>query len=199
MVVLDFVLRRVRRRRPDQPGRGGPGVLGGRGLARLTGAELMRRLACVGLAALGACWPVLAVAPAAAATHAPCVRHSAVAPTVATITDGVTVLSGAGDIGGCPAVATTASESVTVTVCLQRLDSAGWVDAACNGPVTKGWNRYWRYARQLGLSVTATCVDGDWRTDVRGGDGWDPTEWASPVVTFAPGDSGVCGSYGGGD
>ena len=67
--------------------------------------------------------------PADAATHAPCISHTAVAPYVSRVDDGVTTLSGAGGIGGCPA----------------------------------------------------------------------PVEWTSAIVTFTPGDSGVCGSYGGGD
>lgn len=133
---------------------------------------------------------------AAAATHSPCTRHSATTPYVLTVNNGVTTLQGAGDIGGCPS--SVATEGVTIRVCLQHLDVAGWTDQAC-ADASRSWNRYSRFARQAGASVTATCTNGDWRTRVTGGDGWDPTEWASPVRTFLPGDSGVCGSYGGGD
>jgi hypothetical protein len=137
---------------------------------------------------------------AGAVTHAPCTGHSASVPYVDVINgDGTSTLTGSGGISGCPLVTTTKSESVTLTVCLQRFVNGAWADQVCAGPVTKGWNRYWRYARSNSLTVYATCVPGDWRTDVRGGDGFAPTEWNSSVATFVPGDSGVCGAYGGGD
>ena len=154
----------------------------------------MRRLLVV-LAALAV---VLASAvPAAAVTHAPCAGHYVTAPYVALVDDGVTTLQGAGGIGGCPAPAGT--ESVTITVALQRLVDGVWVDQVA-GSGSRSWNRYSRYARTYGLSVTAVCELGDWRTDVRGGDGFEPSEWVSDPVTMVGNDSGVCGvNTGGGD
>jgi len=151
---------------------------------------------------IGAALGVLAMVPvmvhASADTHSACSGHTAVAPYVSDISNGVSTLHGAGQIGGCPAPIGT--ESVSITVALQSfdVDTQMWIDKA-TANYSKSWNRYYRLARQAGGGVDATCVVGDWRTDVKGGDGFQPTEWTSPVVTFVAGDSGVCGSYGGGD
>ena len=145
----------------------------------------------VGLAVLAA------TASGHASTSSPCRSHIATAPTITMVNDNIATLSGSAQIGGCPLVLSTTPDSLTLTVCLQTLTPTGWQDVSCNGPVSKAWNRYWRYARQLGLSVTGTCAPGAWRTDARGGDGWGPAEWASSSVTFAASDQYACGEPGG--
>jgi hypothetical protein len=152
-------------------------------------------LAAAGLAVLGF------VTPAGAATHSPCAGHPVGTPSVFTVDSGVTTLTGGGGITGCPPVYTYTSESVTITVCLERQDpvTSEWVDQACNGPVTRSWNRSSRLARSLGLTVYATCVPGVWDVVVRGGDSYAPFVWKGESVRSDPEDSGVCGAFGGGD
>jgi len=159
----------------------------------------MRRMLLAAAAALAAAVLLAVPAPAGAVTHSPCAGHTAVAPYVSRVDDGVTTLSGAGGIGGCPVPVGT--ESVTVTVALQWLDPATqtWVDQVTQ-TWTRSWNRYSRFARQAGGVVYAVCVVGDWRTQVTGGDGFPPFEWSSDPVTMVRNDSGVCGvNTGGGD
>jgi hypothetical protein len=134
---------------------------------------------------------------ALATTLAPCSARIASAPSIDLVSSGTgeegttTTLSGAGQIGGCPPVGTTTPESVSITVCLQHYENR-WRDHACS-QTTKGWDRYVRLAREAGLTVTTRCVAGEWRTDVRGGDGWPPFEWSSEVATF------TCAETKGGD
>ena len=136
--------------------------------------------------------------PAHAATHAPCVGHIATTPHVTLLLEGTnTIIEGSGAITGCPVPIGT--ETVTLTVTLQHQEQGEWVDYYTKGPTIKGWSRYYRYARQHSLTVNGPCLVGDWRTHVTGGDGYQPTSWDSTTATFVPGDSGVCGSYGGGD
>jgi len=59
----------------------------------------------------------LAASRAVGATHSPCTSLLAVAPYVSDVTDGVTTIGGAGQIGGCPVPVGT--EGVAITVCLQ--------------------------------------------------------------------------------
>jgi hypothetical protein len=138
---------------------------------------------------VGAILFALAAPMTTASTHAPCSAHLAGTPYVDSVNPGTgeegttTTLRGSGGIGGCPVATTTVVESVTVHVCLQYLDNGAWNDKSCVDS-TKGWNRYWRYARQDYVSVYATCIPGTWRTDVKGGDGFNPTEWISPNASF---------------
>ena len=127
----------------------------------------------------------------------PCSYHGAVTPRITLVNNSVVTLGGSGAIGGCPRPTGTTVATVMLTVCLQHLSTTGWVDVACKGPVTKGWSRYYRFARQLGLSVNATCKPGRWRTTARGGDGYPPTKWTSATVTFAGTDQYACGEPGG--
>jgi hypothetical protein len=145
---------------------------------------------------LGVAATAMVITSAQADTHTPCIRRSAVAPYVSTIDDGIATLSFSGDIGGCPS--STLTEGVRITLHAQHLKDGGWTDAA-TATYARSWNQYSRFARQTGGTIHATCMVGDWRTLVTGGDGFEPTAWSSEVVTFTPGDSGVCGSYGGGD
>jgi len=147
------------------------------------------------VAALG-----LSVAAASANTRAPCTWHGASPPQVDTVEENVTTLYGSGSISGCPKVVTLTTESVKITVTLQYLEDGAWVDQA-TGTFSGSANRYTRFWNppRAGGTLYATCLNGDWRTHVTGGDGYAPYEWDSVTVTFVPGDSGVCGSFGGGD
>ena len=142
-------------------------------------------------------WTAISVGIAFASTHAPCTAHYASTPYIDYVSNEVVYLQGGGGIGGCPLVLTTTGESVTITVCLQHLDGT-WQDVTCVGPKTKGWNRYWRYARSNTATVPPTaCMAGAWRTDVRGGDGFAPYEWWSPTRSFVASDGNECGEPGG--
>lgn len=159
----------------------------------------MKRLLLVAVLAVLA---LTLASPASAATHSPCTSHIAVAPYVSDVTDGVTTIGGAGQIGGCPVPVGT--EGVAITVCLQARVEGGWVDQTCQ-TVARSWSRISRFPRRAGTSVFSGCVLGDMRTDVRGAladgtaDGF-AVEWASPAVTMVRNDSGVCGvRTGGGD
>ncbi len=131
-----------------------------------------------------------------AGTHAPCTGHIATKPHIYVVVGSTVRLEGGGYIGGCPLVSTTKAESVTMTVCLQRLKAAGFTNVVCKTR-SRSWNRYTRFARSLLFSVYANCVSGKWRTDVRGGDGLAPTEWSSRVVRFRASDEYSCGEPGG--
>lgn len=120
-----------------------------------------------------------------AATHSACVRHSAVTPYISTAIPDGAILTGAGDIGGCPTPI--GNESVAITVCLQR----DGVDVVCQS-YTRGWNRYTRFPRQAGGSINATCAPGVWKTVVTGGDGFEPSRWESDPATFALVDESDC-------
>lgn len=133
----------------------------------------------------------LSALPAEATT--PCAFHGANAPAVDYIANGQAVLVASGGIGGCPK-----PSHAAVTVEVQHLESGAWVTEV-SGSDSRNWTVSWRYARQIYVTLRTTCIPGDWRTRVTGGDGNPPFEWISPVATFKPGDSGVCGSYGGGD
>ena len=130
-------------------------------------------------------------------TAKPCTYHGATRPHITGVNNGAVTLEGSGSIGGCPRGTRSAAPKATVTVCLQHLGASGWDDVSCKGPVTRSWSRYYRFARQVGLTVTATCVPGRWRTIVRGGDGFAPAKWVSPEATFASSDQYACGEPGG--
>lgn len=157
----------------------------------------MKRTALALAAALGL---VLGTALTADAnTHAPCSYHYATPPSVQLIDGGVATLAGSGAIGGCPAPIGT--ESVSLTVAVQHLEAGTWITKGTAVSPPKGWSRITRGARQTSATATAACLPGDWRTETTenaGGSDGVP-EWHSTTVTFTPGDSGVCGSYGGGD
>jgi hypothetical protein len=138
----------------------------------------------------------LDVPASVAGTHAPCTGHVATKPHINVVVGSRVQLEGGGYIGGCPLVTTAKAESVTMTVCLQRLRAAGFGDVVCKTR-SRSWNRYTRFARSLLFSVYANCVAGKWRTDVRGGDGLAPTEWSSGVVRFRASDEYPCGEPGG--
>jgi hypothetical protein len=120
-------------------------------------------------------------------THSPC-KGLASTPSVDYVKPGsreegtTTILIGSGGIGGCPLVTTKQAESVSITVELQHFTGT-WVTQA-SGSVTKGWNRYWRYARQAYVTLHAVCIPGEWRVRVTGGDGFAPTGWVGQSVTF---------------
>lgn len=144
--------------------------------------------------------PVVVVAfciptPAQAVTHAPCTYRSASPPSVQLVQNGAATLAGSGTVGGCPSPSGT--ESVTVTVTLERYDGTAWT-AAATATQSRGWSRITRGARQVSATTTTTCVPGPWRTHLTSYD-TAPIDVTSPVVTFTAGDSGVCGSFGGGD
>jgi len=150
------------------------------------------------LAALAAAIGI--AAPSVAVTRAPCTYHGAVPPYVDTVEENTTIIAGAGSISGCPKVVTLTTESVKILVELQHLEDGSWITYA-SAPYSGSANRYTRFWNppRAGGTIHATCLNGDWRTHVTGGDGYPPYEWDSTTVTFTPGDSGVCGSYGGGD
>jgi hypothetical protein len=127
----------------------------------------------------------------------PCSYHGATQPHIVLVNNSVVTLEGSGSIGGCPRATRIGTARVRLSVCLQHLGPSGWVDVACKGPVTKGWSRYYRFARQLGLTVSATCVPGLWRTIARGGDGLPPVRWTSAAVKFTSSDQYACGEPGG--
>lgn len=143
---------------------------------------MLRRL----LVALALAVPLLAVAAPADAASV-CAVHAAGTPYVSLVQNGVTTLAGSGGVAGCQS-----GSSVTITVSLQMLDGATWVDQAS---VTHFKFMSPRYAKQDYQTVKATCAVGDWRI-LTVGDGYVV---AGPVARFSAGDSGVCGSYGGGD
>ena len=99
------------------------------------------------LVAIAVAGAMFVASPMLGTTRLACSAHIAVTPYITSVDNNVVTLYGAASIGGCPLVTTTTADSVTLTVCLQHLEPTGWTDIACNGPVTKGWNRYWRYAR----------------------------------------------------
>ena len=132
-----------------------------------------------------------------AAARSPCSYHGATRPHITRVNNSAVTLEGAGSIGGCPRVTGTSVAKVTLSVCLQHWGASGWRDVACTGPATRGWSRYSRFARQLGLTVSAICVPGRWRTVARGGDGFPPRTWSSPTATFASSDQYACGEPGG--
>lgn len=127
----------------------------------------------------------IAVTNGPAATHSPCVRHGVVAPYISMATSDGAILTGAGDIGGCPSSVQT--ESVSIKVCLQR----DGTDVTCS-QYDRAWNRYSRFARQAGGSINAPCAPGVWRTVVTGGDGFLPTIWMSDPVMFEQIDGSAC-------
>lgn len=133
--------------------------------------------------------------PAQAVTHAPCTYRYAGPPSVQLVQGGQSTLAGSGTVGGCPSPV--GSESVTVTVSLERYDGTTWT-VVSTASVSRGWSRITRGARQVSATATATCIPGPWRTHLTSYDS-GPIDVTSTVVTFAAGDSGVCGSYGGGD
>jgi hypothetical protein len=130
-------------------------------------------------------------------TEQPCSYHGATKPHITLVNNSVVTLEGSGSIGGCPRATPTAVPRLRLTVCLQHLGASGWVDVACRGPVFKSWSRYTRFARQVGLTVTATCKPGLWRTIARGGDGLPPLKWTSAAAKFASSDQYACGEPGG--
>jgi hypothetical protein len=103
-------------------------------------------------------------APASVAgTHAPCTGHVATKPHINVVVGLRVQLEGGGYIGGCPLVTTAKAESVTMTVCLQRLKAAGFTSVVCKTR-SRSWNRYTRFTRSLLFSVYANCVAGNRRS-----------------------------------
>src|SRR5215470_14879367 len=156
---------------------------------RLRGERPMMTRCFLAMLALAATL-LLTVPVADATTHAPCTQRYAGTPYIDTVDPGAgeegttTILQGGGQIGGCPLNTSTTAEGVHILVCLQHFDEV-WTDQACQ-QFDRGWNRYTRFARQAGGTVSATCVPGDWRVEVRGNslaDGWDPNEWAGETFT----------------
>ena len=141
--------------------------------------------------------PLVVTATAGSSTHSPCDYHGASTPYVSLANGNTLTLTGAGSIGGCPSVSSTTPETVTITVCLQHSTGAGWADVSCSS-FSRAWNRYTRFARQAGGTVNAICAAGQWRTDVRGGDGLAPFEWWSATSAFVASDGYPCGEPGGG-
>lgn len=140
-----------------------------------------------------------AIAALVAATHAPAASYYASPPSVQLVDHGVTTIQGSARMSGYPSPIGT--ESATITVVLQHYEAGSWVDRGTVETRTKAWSRFTpggAGARQVSAISKATCLNGDWRTHWTGYDN-APRSGDSTVVTFTPGDSGVCGSYGGGD
>jgi hypothetical protein len=150
---------------------------------------------CLGVAILGMSLALIAVpAPATAVTHAPC-KHYAGTPYVDYVNDSVVYLQGGGGVLGCPSPV--GNEGVTVTVNLRSsVDGVNWVvESTCSQ--TKGWNRYWRYARSAGCTVPpAACHAGLWQVRLTGVDS-APFELLGPTVSFSASDGYSCGEPGG--
>lgn len=142
---------------------------------------------------------VLAPMAATASVSGPCVRHYASPVTVQTITNGKSTLAASGSVSGCPG----SSGSLTITVTALHYEGGAWVPKASAShraswtSFTPGGTR----ARQSNATTPAfPCIIGQWETVLTGDDPYDYS--ANPViayVTMTGGDSGVCGSYGGGD
>jgi hypothetical protein len=141
---------------------------------------------------------VALVGTGGAATHSPCTYHGAGAPYIVYVTESnQVVLYASGGIGGCPLVTTVAASSASVKVCAQhRKADSSWSSVAC-ASASRSWNRYSRFARQIGATARAVCSPGVWRTTVTGGDGFAPFRWSSPTVRFASKDGYPCGEPGG--
>jgi hypothetical protein len=133
-------------------------------------------------------------APANAVTHAPC-KHYAGKPYIDYVSDSVVYLQGGGGVLGCPPPV--GNEGVKVTINLRSsVDGVNWaVESTCSQ--TKGWNRYWRYARSAGCSVPPVgCHPGLWQVQLTGVDS-APFELLGPTVSFAASDGYDCGEPGG--
>lgn len=159
----------------------------------MKGNPIMRRL----LAALGAAVLIPLAAPASADTTAPCTYRNVTPPKVELIVNGTAQLDATAAIGGCPKTA--GSVSVTARVQWYNPVAHDW-QTQTERTWTRAWPAAYRYARQAGGTTDLMpCLLGQWRTHAIWTDGWNPGSGNSSTVTFGPGDSGVCGSYGGGD
>lgn len=142
---------------------------------------------------------VFAPLAASATVSGPCVRHYASPVTVQTITNGVSTLVASGSVSGCPG----SSGSLTITVTASHYENGTWVPKASAShraswtSFTPGGTR----ARQSNATTPAfPCLEGAWETVLTGDDPYDYTGHALiTYTTITTGDSGVCGSYGGGD